>query len=113
MWLERGAQLVRASHARRVSGMDAWFGPARSAPPRWKQAISIWVVYFPTLLLVSVLFQAQLATLSVFWRVFLTTASMTPVLSFILIPLVTRLLHGWLHPGQPRPPAGRLARLLR
>jgi antibiotic biosynthesis monooxygenase (ABM) superfamily enzyme len=113
MWLERGTQLVRASRVHRVSGMDAWFGPARSAPPRWKQAISIWVVYFPTLLLVSIIFQKQLAALPIFWRVLVTTASMTPVLSFVLIPLVTRVLHGWLHPGVPRPQSRRMVKALR
>jgi antibiotic biosynthesis monooxygenase (ABM) superfamily enzyme len=113
MWLERGSQLVRASRVHRVSGMDSWFGPQKSAPPRWKQAFSIWVVYFPALLLFSTVFKDQLGSLPLFWRVLLTTSSMTPVLSFILIPFVTRILHSWLHPGVPRPPARGLLKALR
>ncbi|AWP89389.1 antibiotic biosynthesis monooxygenase [Bordetella parapertussis] len=98
MWLERGAALVRASHARRVTGMDSWFGAPAGAPPRWKQAVSIWLVYFPMLLLFSTALDAQLSALPLFWRVLATTLCMTPVLSFLCIPLVTRVLRGWLHP---------------
>lgn len=99
MWLERGASLVRTSSVHRVSGMDTWFGPPRSAPPRWKQAFSIWLAYFPMLLMFCVLLDEQLSALPIFWRVLVTTACMTPVLSYICIPLVTRLLRGWLQPA--------------
>lgn len=98
MWLERGASLVRTSRIHRVSGMDSWFGSSRTAPPRWKQAVSIWLVYFPMLLLFSLLLNEQLSMMPLFWRVFVTTACMTPVLSFICIPFITHLLRGWLHP---------------
>ncbi|MDQ8033858.1 MAG: antibiotic biosynthesis monooxygenase, partial [Bordetella sp.] len=87
MWLERGAALVHHSHVRRVSGIDSWFGPQKSAPPRWKQAISIWIAYFPMLLLFSYLLNEQLSALPLFWRVLVTTLSMTPVLSFVCIPV--------------------------
>lgn len=107
MWLERGADLVRASRVHRVSGMDTWFGPAHAAPPRWKQAVSIWIAYFPVLLVFSILLNAQLSAMPVFWRVFVTTVCMTPILSFVCIPVVTRLLKGWLRPAGPRVKKGR------
>lgn len=101
MWLERGADLVRASRVHRASGMDTWFGPAHIAPPRWKQAVSIWVAYFPMLLLFSTLLDTQLSSLPLFWRVLVTTLCMTPVLSFLCMPLVTRLFKRWLQPTAP------------
>ena len=97
MWLERGAALVTDSAVTRISGMDSWFGLKPAAPPRWKQAFSIWLVYFPVLLLFSMTLQEPLAQLPIFWRVLITTAVMSPVLSFLLIPLVTRVLRGWLY----------------
>ncbi|ARP92759.1 antibiotic biosynthesis monooxygenase [Bordetella genomosp. 9] len=97
MWLERGRELVRASQVHRATGMDAWFGPQKSAPPRWKQAFSIWLVYCPSLLLFNVLFQEQLAALPLFWRVLATTTTMSPILSFVLIPFISRVLGRWLH----------------
>ncbi|SUV68048.1 membrane protein [Bordetella avium] len=97
MWLERGASLVRESAIHRVSGIESWFGERKITPPRWKQAISTWIAYFPMLLLFSTLLNEQLSALPLFWRVLVTTASMTPVLSFVCIPVITRLLHRWLH----------------
>lgn len=108
MWLERGRELVRASKVHRATGMDSWFGPQKSAPPRWKQAFSIWLVYLPSLLLFNVLFQDALMSMSLFWRVVVTTSTMSPILSFVLIPFISRVLHAWLHPGTPRPPLRKL-----
>ncbi|ARP80707.1 antibiotic biosynthesis monooxygenase [Bordetella genomosp. 8] len=101
MWLERGSSLVRDSRVHRATGMDTWFGPQKSAPPRWKQAFCIWVVYCPSLLLFNIAFQDQLTSLSLFWRVLVTTSTMSPILSFVLIPFISRVLHRWLHP-RPR-----------
>ncbi|WP_263912114.1 antibiotic biosynthesis monooxygenase [Achromobacter sp. 79A6] len=99
MWLERGANLVRASHARRVSGMDAWFGPqSHRAPPRWKQAVSIWLAYFPVLLAFSLLVSEHLTSLPVFWRALITSVALTPVMVYFCIPFVTRRLDRWLRP---------------
>ena len=100
MWLERGAALVRASHARRVSGMDSWFGPqgGTGAPPRWKQAVTIWLAYFPVLLAFTLLVSEHLSALPVFWRALITSVTMTPVMVFVCIPFVTRRLGRWLRP---------------
>ncbi|MVW71574.1 MULTISPECIES: antibiotic biosynthesis monooxygenase [unclassified Bordetella] len=98
MWLERGASLVRESRVHRVSGLNAWFSTGNGTPPRWKQAISVWLAYFPMLLLFSILANDILSTLPIFWRVFVTTVCMTPVLSYICIPVITKVLRRWLHP---------------
>lgn len=96
MWLERGTGLVRASHARRASGTDGWFAPQPSAPPRWKQAVSIWLAYFPVLLAFSILASEHISSLPVFWRVLVTSVTLTPVMVFVCIPVVTRVLRRWL-----------------
>ncbi|MGE8611015.1 antibiotic biosynthesis monooxygenase [Achromobacter veterisilvae] len=99
MWLERGTALVRASHARRASGTDGWFAPRLSAPPRWKQAVSIWLAYFPVLLAFSVFASDHLNVLPVFWRVLVTSVALTPIMVFVCIPLVSRMLQRWLRAG--------------
>lgn len=100
MWLERGAKLVRASHERKVSGTDSWFAPtAASAPPRWKQAVSIWLAYFPVLLVFSILVSEHLSILPVFWRVLITSVILTPIMVFICIPVISRVLQRWLRAG--------------
>ncbi|AZS80637.1 MULTISPECIES: antibiotic biosynthesis monooxygenase [Achromobacter] len=100
MWLERGANLVRASHEHRVSGTEGWFAPkAASAPPRWKQAVSIWLAYFPVLLVFSILVSEHLNMLPVFWRVLITSVILTPIMVFICIPVISRVLQRWLRAG--------------
>ncbi|MGV2866734.1 antibiotic biosynthesis monooxygenase [Achromobacter sp. ESBL13] len=100
MWLERGANLVRASHEHRVKGTDGWFAPkAASAPPRWKQAVSIWLAYFPVLLVFSMLVSEHLSVLPVFWRVLITSVILTPIMVFICIPVISRVLQRWLRAG--------------
>lgn len=99
MWLERGANLVRASHVHRASGTEGWFAPRISAPPRWKQAVSIWLAYFPVLLVFSVLVNEHLSILPVFWRVLITSVILTPIMVFVCIPVITRVLQRWLRAG--------------
>ena len=84
---------------RRARGMDGWFGQGPSAPPRWKQAVSIWLAYFPLLLMFSALLGERLAALPTFWRALLTSVALTPVMVYACIPLVTRLLRRWLRPA--------------
>ncbi|WP_220271971.1 hypothetical protein [Crenobacter cavernae] len=77
-WLREGAELVHDSRVRCASGLDAWFGPAPSAPPRWKQAVAIWLAFFPVSLAFTLLLGERLAALPVFWRVLSSTAILTP-----------------------------------
>ncbi|SEK04629.1 antibiotic biosynthesis monooxygenase [Achromobacter sp. NFACC18-2] len=99
MWLERGATLVRASREHRVSGTEGWFAPKASTPPRWKQAVSIWLAYFPVLLVFSMLVSEHLSILPVFWRVLITSVILTPIMVFVCIPVISRLLQRWLRAG--------------
>ncbi|MCY1408789.1 hypothetical protein D9M71_241190 [compost metagenome] len=66
-------------------------------PPRWKQAVAIWLAFFPVSLLFNLLFGHWLAALDLVPRVLLSTAALTPVMVYLFIPLSTRLLAGWLH----------------
>lgn len=98
-WLDDGAGLVFESRATQVSGLEGWFG--NSAPPRWKQAVLTWLVFFPVSLLFTGILGDHLNALPVFWRVFATTILLTPVMVLGLIPLASRLLRGWLQPRRP------------
>ncbi|ALM53477.1 hypothetical protein [Halomonas huangheensis] len=106
-WLERGTGLFAAPEEHRAVGMDGWFtSPSPRTPPRWKQAIAIWLAFFPVSLMFQLLFGEALADLPVVPRVLASTLMLTPVMVFFFIPLVTRLLAPWLQ-AQP----GRKLRL--
>jgi uncharacterized protein len=99
---------VVESRVERRTGIEGWFdepvagevvtpSTARSAPPRWKQATTIWLVFFPLSLLTTVTLGELLAPLPVVARVALTTLLLTPVMTYLVLPWVTARLDWWLH----------------
>jgi antibiotic biosynthesis monooxygenase (ABM) superfamily enzyme len=103
-WLDLGRDLVVESRVERRSGIEGWFdvpqeAPASAAPPRWKQAVSIWLGFFPVNLVFTLLvgaFVPAFAHLPAFPRVLVTTLVLTPVMTFWVLPFVTKLIRPWL-----------------
>ena len=97
-WLSRGSGLFEAPHEHRAVGLDRWFADANGqTPPRWKQAVAIWLAFFPVSLLFQLLAGSALATLPLVAKVLVSTLVLTPLMVFLFIPLSTRLLAPWLH----------------
>jgi antibiotic biosynthesis monooxygenase (ABM) superfamily enzyme len=112
-WLHEGRDFMEQSRVEKRTGIEGWFDaptdPADAAPtspPRWKQAASIWLGFFPLnlafTLLVPVLVPAW-DDLGVFVHVLISTLTLAPIMTFWVLPFVTRLLRGWLRPA----PRGR------
>lgn len=75
--------------------------PIPAAPPRWKQAVTIWLGFFPTNLLASWLlgFVPGFTEWPLIARVLLSTVLLTPVMTYAVLPWVTRMLRPWLQRG--------------
>ncbi|WP_461166144.1 antibiotic biosynthesis monooxygenase [Tsukamurella serpentis] len=112
-WLERGAGVAVETATRRVSGIEGWFAPQAGAdggpvaapvaavPPRWKQAVAIWLGFFPLSLLINFLVLPHLTFLSAHnWglvgRTLIATLINTPLMVFLVLPWVTARLEPWL-----------------
>jgi antibiotic biosynthesis monooxygenase (ABM) superfamily enzyme len=114
-WLEMGRGFVRDERSRRRTGIEGWFddpptgsvpsatdaaaGPsAPAAPPRWKQAVSIWLGFFPVNLAFALLmaFVPGWEDVPLALRVLATTLVLTPIMTYWILPWVTRMLRGWL-----------------
>ncbi|KZM76200.1 antibiotic biosynthesis monooxygenase [Cellulosimicrobium sp. I38E] len=112
-WLAQGRDLVEETRVERRTGIEGWFDAPTStappasatvaAPPRWKQSVSIWLGFFP----VNLAFTLLVGGLVPAWdavpvvpRVLATTLVLTPVMTYLVLPRVTRLLAPWL----ARPP---------
>jgi antibiotic biosynthesis monooxygenase (ABM) superfamily enzyme len=96
-WLARGKGLYEAPQEHRAMGLDTWFQNGdNSAPPRWKQAVAVWLAFFPISLLFQWLFGGVLADWALVPRVVVSTMMLTPVMVFVFIPLSMRLLAPWL-----------------
>ena len=97
-----------ATHVESRRGADApATGPIQqpipSPPPRWKQAVTIWLGFFPVNLLASwaLGFVPGFAEWPLVLRVLMTTVLLTPVMTYLVLPWVTRMLRPWLQ-RQPR-----------
>lgn len=111
-WLGSAQGLAEMTRTERRTGIEGWFdapvdasaeiptAPLPAAPPRWKQAVTIWLVFFPLNLLATVTLGALLADVHVVWRVAAMTLTLTPVMTYLLLPWVTRRLQWWLQ-GRP------------
>ena len=102
-WLYEGRELVEFAREERRTGIEGWFDApqpgAPAAPPRWKQAVTIWLGFFPLSLLFTVLTTTFVPGWHSLWplaTVLVTTLCLTPVMTYVLLPFVTRLLRPWL-----------------
>lgn len=116
-WLDSGRPFAREVRVERRTGIEGWFDagvatlletrtvgtapitqPIPVAPPRWKQTITIWLGFFPVNLLATFLlsFWEPFGELPMVVRVFCMTAMLTPIMTYLMLPTVTRLLQPWL-----------------
>jgi uncharacterized protein len=116
-WRSSGVGLgVVEARVERRTGIEGWFdepvertvdeadtsSAPPSAPPRWKQAVTIWIAFFPLSLLVGWLLGLVVPDLWLAPRVLLTTLVLTPVMTYLALPRITRALAWWLA-GDPPP----------
>ena len=112
-WLAAAEGKIEASQIERRTGIEGWFDepesrdvqdlrPAAPAPPRWKQACVIFLVFYPLSLLVNGLAGAYAGDLPLPLRVLLAVVVMTPVMTYLALPWITQRLGWWLR-GEPAP----------
>ncbi|MFI5837815.1 antibiotic biosynthesis monooxygenase [Micromonospora sp. NPDC051300] len=116
-WLSSAQGIVEHTRVERRTGIEGWFDapvdhvvetfgepePAAAvAPPRWKQAVTIWLAFFPLSLTATLLTARFAAGVPLAGRTLLMTLVLTPLMTYLVLPRITRALHWWLH-GQPAP----------
>ncbi|MBX7268017.1 antibiotic biosynthesis monooxygenase [Micromonospora sp. Llam7] len=115
-WLTSAQGIVEHTRVERRTGVEGWFDPPRAevverldaaptvppSPPRWKQAVTIWLAFFPLSLTATVLTGQLLPGLPTAARVLVMTLTLTPLMTYLVLPRITRALHWWLH-GQRAP----------
>jgi len=91
-------------HIHRYSGMESFFVSARApdAPPRWKMALILMIAVYPMSLVVSHWFAPLLSKMSLFTGSLLTSVIMVLVMTYVLVPILTRIFQGWLNPSKER-----------
>ena len=81
-------------------GLSTKAGPG--APAKWKQLIAGVMVLYPTVVVVSQLFE-RFVTLPFAVSVLLTNAIAMALVMMVFLPQLSRVLHGWLLPAERLP----------
>ncbi len=101
-WLDRAEPLVREQRVQRLTGLETWFTlpstAGEPAPPRYKMALVTWLAVFPTVLLIFTLFGPLLNLLPMVLRTMLFTLTMVSLMTYVMMPRMTRLFSFWLYP---------------
>lgn len=83
---------------RRLSGLEAFFrGDGGNLPPRWKMAVITFLGVFPAVLLWSSVLSPLLSGLHFLIKSVVVNAAVVATLTWIVMPLLTRFFHRWLH----------------
>lgn len=105
-WLARAETLlVGAQKAEKVSGLEGWFTlPDVTAPPppRYKMALVSYLAITPLVYVSALVLNPPLEFLPPFVRTMTTTAIITVLMTWLVMPNVTRLFKRWLYPAESR-----------
>lgn len=100
-WIERVQPLIHKPESIQIlTGLEAWFQlpqqPIHAAPKRYKQAILVWVGVMVVSLLVTPWITPLLASLPWVLRIAINVAVTVVLLSYVIMPRLTRWFKGWL-----------------
>jgi antibiotic biosynthesis monooxygenase (ABM) superfamily enzyme len=112
-WLGAGAPFVEETRVERRTGIEGWFDPPHTydveqvsgvaaAPPRWKQTITIFLMFFPVSLLANWALGPVLAGWALPWRILGVMVVTLPFMTYVGLPWITRQLE-WFLQGRPAP----------
>ena len=104
-WLQRAEPHVAGPMRTQVLvGLEGWFTlptqPGAPPPPPYKMALVTWATLFPLITLVVVATAPLLGRLPLVLRLAVTTGVTVPLMTWVVMPRVTRLLHRWLYPDR-------------
>jgi uncharacterized protein len=108
-WVASALGMVEHSPEERRTGIEGWFDTPTTvevaaptpppAPPRWKQMVAIFLVFYPLSLGANYLLAFVTDGWALPLRVLVLVVAVTPVMTYLALPLVTRALRAWLLRG--------------
>lgn len=96
-WEESAHHLIEGEPVfRELNGLEAWFRTS-SSPARWKMAVATLIGVYPTGILLSLTVGRAAHPLPPAVRSLVLSACMVVLLTWVVMPVVTRVLSGWLN----------------
>ncbi len=114
-WIGAVSGLAEKAREESRTGIEGWFDEpstvevvtAPPTPPRWKQMIAIFVVFYPLSLGANAALTPLIGEWPLALRVLVTVVAVTPVMTYLALPWITRALRPWLTRGLSRGPRAR------
>jgi hypothetical protein len=82
---------------RELTGLEAWFRSPQNPPPRWKMAIATYLGVVPVIMGLSLTIGPVVRSWNFVLNNLVFNACVVALLTWVVMPLITRLLHRWLH----------------
>jgi len=106
-WNEQARDLIHEEPRVRVlTGLETWFTlPSKEGdppPPRYKMATITWLAVFPLATLVFMVLDPLLGGAPVALRTLAFTLVMVTLMTYIVMPRMTRLFSFWLYPKEKK-----------
>ncbi len=104
-WLDKSRPLLHEKEKVHVlTGLETWFTlpfkAGEPAPPRYKMAAVTWLAVFPVVTVIFSLFGQWLNMLPIVLRTLLFTVVMVTLMTYVIMPRMTRLFSFWLYPDR-------------
>ena len=74
-------------------------------PPQWKMALVTLIGIYPPVVALLALVVARVEAWPLLARAAVIPLMLVPLLTYVIMPLLSRLLRDWLYPHKIRPPA--------
>jgi hypothetical protein len=81
---------------RQLNGLEAWFRSPQSPPPRWKMAIATYLGVVPVIMGLSLTLGPLIRSWNFVLNNLVFNACVVALLTWVVMPLITRILQRWL-----------------
>ena len=96
-WEERARTLTEGDPTyRQLHGLEAWFRTPSAPPPRWKMAVTTFAGVYILTLVLTMLTAPLIGRWPLPVRNAVFNVLVVSGLTWVIMPFLTRLLHGWL-----------------
>ena len=100
-WDERVKPLTEGDPVhRQLTGLEAWFRDPKGPPPTWKMAVATYLGVVPVVMVLALTLGPLIRSWNFVLNNFVFNAFVVALLTWVVMPLITRALHRWLQANQ-------------
>jgi hypothetical protein len=100
-WNQLAVELTEGSgRVEELCGLESWFtlpGESFAPLPKWKMAIATYLGVLPVVMLLALTLGQLIRSWNFILNNVVFNAGVVALLTWVVMPLITRALHGWLH----------------